>query len=184
MPTNDEKLVLVMNLEFQLLFQALGDLEYFIVKNSEDTDDKIKVMLYHSYARVLFHLYEFQKSCVVRLKSKTQAEDNSVVEGHIISELERIISGKGLQIERASLVKFAEDLRKYRNKSHGHVTKEKLEEYSLVKFYNSNHTYVVLLLNECLSWWKQKSVAVASHEAIQEFSKLLNFGKDISKLLS
>ncbi len=178
MLTNDESLVQVMSHEYKLLSQAYSEFQYLFLKNNTEHNDEVKLHLYNSYAKILYHLYEFLKSCVCREVSKTKSEDHEYVKKYIIVELEKIASNLGEgQHKVESFTEFAGDLRIYRNKVYGHVNKERFEKYPLGNFYAKHHVYIVWLVRSTEYWWKTEASELAKHKAVQEFSKLLVFNE-------
>lgn len=123
---------------------------------------------YNSYARFIFHLYEFILACDQRTRGDTSSIQGEAAEGVIAACAQRAfrigtssinsaplgssVLGSGISVSLQEMRDLAKAFRKARNIAMGHVKHERAG-LNLSEFYGKYHKYLVALHRASVTMW-------------------------------
>lgn len=153
----------------------------------------ISYKCYNAYASFLHHLYEFYCGLIARERkdSKISKDNNKkikTIESNITFSINRILRQRRDSIIRGTAPshendlsyypekapqEFASQFRIFRNKTAGHVSYERVKKLKLTDFYGEYHKFLVMLYEDSISWWGNKTHEFPDLKEITAFSVMV-----------
>lgn len=188
----DEDLCIAISHEFLRCEEAFNRFYFYAIEMVRKVKDRtVSFYAYNAYSDFIHHLYEFMVACCSRDCQNTNIADNKkrtkVIEKYINSNVQRLLNKRREYILNGTSPKwendisyypekvpneFAEEFRRYRNKTIGHASYERASKLSLSRFYNEYHKYLHLLYCDGFCW-KNKNNELADLKEITDFSILI-----------
>ncbi|QGY03625.1 hypothetical protein MMSR116_18315 [Methylobacterium mesophilicum SR1.6/6] len=185
----DTALCVALKHEFLRCDNAFNDFSLYarMMIASNGGNRRISYKTYDAYARFIHHLYEFLMGGAVRDFQNTEQIRAEMAHRIVAGETQRIVTNRRNAILDGTAPdwendisyypekippEFAEEFRKARNKTFGHVSIER-STLDLSAFYDRYHKFLYLLYYDIRSWWGRYADEFPDLKEITDFSVMV-----------